>query len=623
MSIKHLPYSFFTTNEIKPTGWLKKQLEIQAAGLSGNLDKVWPDVRDSAWVGGNREGWERVPYWLDGFIPLAYLLEDEDMIARAARYMNVIMDTQCEDGWICPCKPEERGHYDLWAALLMGKVLTVYADCAGEHTPEGRRAVKTLSRMLCHLNGFLNGTTLRNWGACRWFEGVIPALWLYERTEEDWLIELCLKLRVQGVNWAQVVDSGLWEMRTTGWDYLTHVVNVGMMLKSEALMSRITEEDPNAFARRAKDALLAHRIACHHFSGDECLAGTSPIHGSELCSVVEAMYSYEHLFAITGDTYWLDELETAAFNALPATVSPDMWTHQYDQLSNQIACVPIDHTILRANGPESVMFGLEPNYGCCTANFNQGFPKFALSTFMKTEDGIASCALAPARLTTQIGDAHVTCELDTEYPFRNRLTYHIKTDRPVCFTFYLRVPACAASATFSGVSLPVMRGHMMPIRRLWEGEHTMTMELSFEPHYEARPDGLLTLWHGPLLYALSIGEKWERVEYERDGVPRTFPYCDYHITPTTDWNYGFAGEASESTLHEADYDRPFDPNKPPLYLEVPMAKIPWQEEHGHCLKLPDSSKAMGNAEMKRLIPYGCTNLRITETYRVSSVFEKE
>lgn len=48
-------------------GWLKRQLEIQAQGLSGNFDKVWRDVRDSAWVGGDAESWERVPYWLDGF----------------------------------------------------------------------------------------------------------------------------------------------------------------------------------------------------------------------------------------------------------------------------------------------------------------------------------------------------------------------------------------------------------------------------------------------------------------------------------------------------------------------------------------------------------------------------
>ncbi len=74
---------FFPASELKPRGWLRRQLEIQAGGLAGNLDKVWRDVRDSKWIGGDAEGWERVPYWLDGFIPLAYLLDDEDRKERA------------------------------------------------------------------------------------------------------------------------------------------------------------------------------------------------------------------------------------------------------------------------------------------------------------------------------------------------------------------------------------------------------------------------------------------------------------------------------------------------------------------------------------------------------------
>ena len=64
-------FSFLTTKEIKPEGWLRRQLEIQAEGLSGHLDLIWPDIRDSKWIGGDKDGWERVPYWLDGFIPLA------------------------------------------------------------------------------------------------------------------------------------------------------------------------------------------------------------------------------------------------------------------------------------------------------------------------------------------------------------------------------------------------------------------------------------------------------------------------------------------------------------------------------------------------------------------------
>ena len=90
-------WNYYTTNEIKPCGWLKRQLEIQAESLSGNLDKVWRDVRDSAWIGGDADGWERVPYWLDGFIPLAYLLENEDMISRAKKYVDAIIAKQRED----------------------------------------------------------------------------------------------------------------------------------------------------------------------------------------------------------------------------------------------------------------------------------------------------------------------------------------------------------------------------------------------------------------------------------------------------------------------------------------------------------------------------------------------
>ena len=49
--LKNNAYVNYTSKQIKPTGWLRRQLEIQAKGLSGNLDKMWPDIRDSKWIG--------------------------------------------------------------------------------------------------------------------------------------------------------------------------------------------------------------------------------------------------------------------------------------------------------------------------------------------------------------------------------------------------------------------------------------------------------------------------------------------------------------------------------------------------------------------------------------------
>jgi hypothetical protein len=55
---------------VRPAGWLHKQLEIQAKGLSGHLDETWADVGpNSGWLGGSGESWERGPYYLDGLIP--------------------------------------------------------------------------------------------------------------------------------------------------------------------------------------------------------------------------------------------------------------------------------------------------------------------------------------------------------------------------------------------------------------------------------------------------------------------------------------------------------------------------------------------------------------------------
>ena len=130
-------YSLFTSKEIRPLGYIKNQLKIQADGLSGNLDKMWRDIKDSKWIGGDAEGWERVPYWLDGFIPMAYLLEDEDLKARGQKYIEAIIKNQKENGWICPCEDSEIPAYDTWAVQLITKTLKVYYDCTGdERVPE-------------------------------------------------------------------------------------------------------------------------------------------------------------------------------------------------------------------------------------------------------------------------------------------------------------------------------------------------------------------------------------------------------------------------------------------------------------------------------------------------------
>ncbi len=121
-----------------------------------------------------------------------------------------------------------------------------------------------------------------------------------------------------------------------------------------------------------------------------------------------------------------------------------MWAHQYDQQVNQAECSILPDRPWNTNGPDANIFGLEPNYGCCTANLSQGWPKFAAHLWMRTQDGgLAAVAYAPSRVEIVVDGTPVTVSLDTDYPFRETLRFVVSAERPVRFPLLLRIPAWA------------------------------------------------------------------------------------------------------------------------------------------------------------------------------------
>lgn len=598
--------NFYSANEIKPKGWLRRQLEIQAQGLSGNLDKVWPDVRDSAWIGGDKEGWERVPYWLDGFIPLAYLLENEDMIARAKKYIDAIVSFQKSDGWICPCKDEDRKTYDTWAVQLIAKTLTVYYECSGDE-----RIPDVIYKVLRNYYDMLASgeISLYDWGKARWFEGFIAINFIYERCKEDWLRELAKILKGQGLDYNEVAE--LWKRPLNKWDFRTHIVNIGMMFKSEAVSCNILGEEYSDNAERLHEILEKYNgTPVGLFTGDECLSGLSPIQGTELCAVAEQMYSYELLYAFTGDKKWAERLELLAFNALPATISDDMWTHQYDQLSNQIACVRFPaKPIFRTNGGESHLFGLEPNYGCCTANFNQAWPKLALSAFMFSGDTVISAIPVPSELKTE--NEHIV--LETNYPFENSFKYSLEVRNAI--TFRVRIPSFAKNLKVNGEAA---QGDELSFDLIAGEKAEIDISFDVEPCFDERPHGLKTVRCGSLVFSVPIKYESKMLEYERDGVERKFPYCDYELIPVSDWNYAFSSDSLEIVRNGVG-EIPFSSKNPPVTIRTGVKKIDWGYEDGYetvCAKVPESREALGDEEEMLLFPYGCAKLRMTELPKI-------
>ena len=594
-------WNFYTSKEIKPQGWLKRQLEIQAEGLSGNLHKIWPDIRDSKWIGGDREGWERVPYWLDGFIPLAYLLENEEMIATVKKYIDAIVSAQEDDGWICPCEKDKRAKYDTWAVQLLCKVFKVYYDCSGDE-----RIPQVIYRVLKNYYELLKSGEIKlfTWGKYRWFESFISLNFLYEKYHEDWIRDLAKIIKEQGFDYNKTTEN--WKKPSHAWKLNTHIVNMTMMLKSEAVSHDLLGEEYTDNAEKLREILDKYNgTAFEGFTGDEVLSGLDPTTGTELCAVVEQMYSYEELFAHTGDNKWAERLEMLAFNALPATLSEDMWAHQYVQQVNQIAC---QKTMIMApwstNGPYAHTFGLEPNFGCCTANFNQGWPKFALTPFMHNENTIINAVMLPSVLK----DNGVMIKLETNYPFENKMHYSIDSDKD--FSFVIRIPSFAKNLKVNGEDAETKDLEIA----IKQGETEITVEFEATPYFKNRPNDLCALQIGSLLFSVPIVYEKEMREYTKKGVERKFPYCDYQFIPQTPWNYGYADAYFEVKFNGVG-NIPFSQENPPITIKANMQPINWGLKFPYrsiARKTPKSRNPISDVQKIELCPYGCARLRMTE-----------
>jgi len=621
---------------IRPAGWLLRQLRLQADGLSGHLDEFWPDVGESQWFGGKAEGWERAPYWLDGAIPLAWILDDAPLKGRITKYADHILTNQRADGWYGPYPLDAVAkRYDLWAILLANKVMAQYHEATGD-----ARALQAVRRSLRAMLDGLDRTPLYGWGRFRWYEGLVPVFYAYERLKEPWLLDLAQKLRTQGVDVEALYrtdDITVPTPRRGLWKWTKHIVNTAMATKASALGWRIDQRPGDrVFSTKMIDLLdRYHGQVNGMFAGDECLAGRNPLQGTELCAVVEFMYSLELLFSVFGNPVFGDRLERVAFNALPATLSPDMWSHQYDQQVNQVQCtINPDHQ-WTTNGPESNLFGLEPNFGCCTSNMHQGWPKYASHLWMKTPDeGLAALSYAPCRVSFQSRGVPVTVEVETEYPFRETVSIRVAVagGRSARFPIVLRVPEWAAGASVSmsgGAAQPMKPGTLHRVEREWSGHAQLDVRFPMHAAVSTRYNDAVAIERGPLVYSLKIGEAWTRVN--ADKPHRELPHGDFEVRPTTPWNYGLAIDPQQPAAglrfeEQPIGERPFSPDGAGVVAHARGRRIPrWNLARGWAGELAPGDTAWSDASVPvtnepledlTLVPYGCTNIRITEFPRV-------
>lgn len=623
-------YISLPLGSIKPAGHLLTMLELQRDGLTGNLDSIYSVVcgPDNGWLGGTGDCWERGPYWIDGLVPLAFILDDAKLKAKVQKWMDWSFANQRPDGYFGPYPnkegtPKIKGvqqtmSLDWWPKMVMLKAMQQYYSATGDE-----RVIKLMTNyfkfQLKTLPEFpLNHYTW--WAEQRGGDNLQMVLWLYNLTGEKFLLELGELIHKQTSDWTTIFTDNT--LRKTNPYANLHCVNVAQGLKEPVMYYQLSRDAK--YEKSVREGLNAlhdvHGFVNGMFGGDEAMHGNDPTQGSEFCSAVEMMYSFESMLPITGDLYYADYLEKVAFNVLPTQADDKYLRKQYYQQVNQVL-ITDEYRNFDCDYRSSIVFGTTTGYPCCLTNMHQGWPKFVQNLWYATPDnGLAAMVYGPSSVKAKVADGvEVEFIEKTDYPFSGRIEFTCKIKKPATFPLHLRIPNWCAEASISSRNVLINKvkgGEVAVLNREWKDGDVIILELPMEIKLSRWYENSLGIERGPLVYALKIGEDWKE---------RTAPDLDdtfWEVFPTTPWNYGIPAKTIDSldfkvTVSPTISQMPWNLENAPISISTKGKQIPyWKLYENSAGKIPWSPyphRELGTpTEEITLIPYGCTTLRIAE-----------
>ncbi len=641
-SIAPNSYIEIPLGSIKPKGWLLEQLQVMNNGSTGHLDEIYGKIKDdNGWLGFHGDGWEETPYWLDGAVPLAYLLDDPKLKGKIIRYINWTLNNQRPSGYFGPLAKSEIENRieitpdncddgeDWWPKMIMLKVLKQHFEATNDP-----RVIPFMKKYFTYQAASLKKCPLgkwTEWASSRGAENAMMVQWLYTKTKDKFLLRLAKQIESQSFDWSTWLGNRNWVMwaaanQTDELWMRRHAVNIGMALKSPAINYQRTSDQRYVKAIKTgwNDLMSLHGLPMGIFSGDEDLHGNDPTQGVELCAIVETMFSLENLISMTGDIQYMDALERMAFNALPAQTTDTYNEKQYFQIANQVQITKgvFDFSLPFDRQMNNVL-GLRSGYTCCTANMHQGWTKFTSHLWYGTsDDGVAALAYSPNQISTTVGVTHTKVVINevTNYPFDDKINFEILTKKAVNFPFKLRIPSWCKEANISinGKKLQADKGgQIITISRTWNNLDKLTLHLPMEVTTSNWGKNSKAIERGPLVYALKLGERWEKGTDEKEG--------DYFsVYPTEDWNYGLLEEIVKNPKENLVVNvKPLSKNfvwnlkNAPIEINASAKKIPqWKSVDGVAHQpVTDRTgvyKGMVEPEVKKiaLVPYGFTKVRI-------------
>jgi len=633
------PYIELPIGSIHPEGWMMEEFQRMKNGLTGNLDEEYKVVmgKRNGWLGGDGDVWERGPYWIDGLLPLAYILDDQTLKDKVKPWIEWTLASQKPDGYFGPDtdRAPEAGlqrdnSHDWWPKMVMLKVMQQYYSATGD-----QRVITFLTKYFQYQLKELPKNPLGKWtfwGEQRGGDNLMVVYWLYNITGDKFLLDLGELIHKQTFNWTDAFLNGDYFSR----QFSMHCVNLAQGFKEPIIYYQQSKEAKQVNAVKEAVNKMRHTIAFPTglWGGDEMLEFGDPTQGSELCTCVEMMFSLEKVLEITGDVQWADYLERVAYNALPTQTTDEFTARQYFQQVNQVTVTRAMRNFVTPHEDTDLVFGVLTGYPCCTSNMHQGWPKLLQNLWYATADhGIAALVYAPSNVSARVNNRiMVNIKEETDYPFDENIHFHItfsdKKDKKVFFPFHLRIPAWCNNPIIlingQSVSADICSGQITRINREWSNGDEVTLQLPMKVQSSYWYGGSAVIERGPLLYSLKMSEKWEKKEMDSQKQPHYGKWY-YEVTSDSPWNYALKHDALKQEVINDNFivekaskraSFPWNATNAPITIKTKGLRMPgwtlYRGSAGPISYFTQLGVESGKEEPIELIPYGCTKLRITE-----------
>ncbi|MCP9768608.1 hypothetical protein EGI22_11845 [Lacihabitans sp. LS3-19] len=476
-------YHALPFGSIKPSGWLKEQMQKDLQGFVGNLDRLVPSLINDPIYGegrmhknskekdlgnsksGDIEGssqymwWnsETQSNWWDGYMRNAFLLNDKAAIEKSRKHVYEILKTQDNDGYLGIYDKELRYNFnsengELWAKATLYRGLLGYFE-ATQDTIVWKALQKAVANVMENYpiykshpfysgDGFSGGVAH---GLT--FTDVLDRMYQLTNDKKYWEYAAFLYADFSE-NHTSESDAQLNNILDEKYLLRSHAVHTYEHLRPLITATYATgnpqlEKALKLYLTKIKKATTMTGGA----TGDEWIwkqIADATATGYEYCSLHELMDSYTSLLQKSGNAAIADDIENIFYNAAQGSRDPNHSAIAYLKTDNSFVMDGTKNGEVEPNRKQT-RYKYSPAHQdvavCCNPNAGKISPYFVKSAWMKQSDNtLVATLLCPNILETTINGIPVKIEEITEYPYKNEFKFKITGEKAIGFKLKIRKP---------------------------------------------------------------------------------------------------------------------------------------------------------------------------------------